>query len=807
MSVASLTSDSTHHQLYYGNESAGSPPGAMYSVFPGGPDGNTAGLWPFQEGSGSTVADVSGHGNNGSFVNSPTWGDGKFGKALCTDNEINRVYIPDSSSLHVQAITVEGWIRFAYHRDNWKIFDKGDKLWLDDACSGIRYYIEDSNGRGSGAECSTSFSPESWHHFAFTYDGAGHVKVWRDGTLAYSRDNPNGVSGPLIANSVALRLGGAPVCLQHLRMSNVARTDFSHGAFALITAEPSVAVGDPINPPEAVSPDLSVQNLAAYNTADGTILQAVVTNQGDGATGNGFWIDLYANHQPTGPGDLTGSIRYWVASPIVAGETITVTTLVTEDGSQGGMAMVQDARALGEATGTLYAQADSTGVLSEPDKGNNISPGIEVCIALADNYESDDTAAIARLISVGTTEAHNFGAAGDQDWFKFDAKAGVAYTIQTSSLGTSADTYLYLYDTDGATPLAANDDYGGTLASRIMWQAPADGTYYVMVKHWNPNVGGCGTSYDLSVTLLGDFEPNCIVDVADIMQVASRWRSRIGDTSYDPTYDLDGDGDIDVVDIMKVAANWGERCECVFLYVLTGDGIVEVSLTGSKQTIVGAHGESYSIEILNNELYVSEETRGGDILVYDLQGNYLKTIPIPPQASEYLCFVTLPNERIALLDNSNDKVYFIDSSGSLLATTNILDTPDYQAQNLDGVVVNNRLILSEDGNNHILQIDLDTYEKSIFRDLTSLPHWLGAITCSEGQYYICGPQTIYAFSEVGDIVQIAEISERNITGIVVIGNSAYVSVNFAGKIYKVDLSNGASSMFASDLNYPKDLER
>ena len=60
--------------------------------------------------------------------------------------------------------------------------------------------------------------------------------------------------------------------------------------------------------------------------------------------------------------------------------------------------------------------------------------------------------------------------------------------------------------------------------------------------------------------LFGDYDCDRDVDVADIMQVASRWRSRVGDTDYNPTYDLDGDGDIDVVDIMNVAARWGNTC-------------------------------------------------------------------------------------------------------------------------------------------------------------------------------------------------------------------------------------------------------
>ena len=346
-----------------------------------------------------------------------------------------------------------------------------------------------------------------WNHIAVTFDGGNEVRFYINGNLdsirSLSQSGINTYANALQIGSVE-GIGQIKGWMSHFRFSNVVRTSFPYGSFGLIVNEPTLGAGEATQyqPPQPPA-DLVVGNIAAFpapaDAGGGAIVQAVVTNQGAGPTQNGFYIDLYADHQPTGPGDFTGSIRTWVASPIAAGATITVTTLVTESGSLGGMAVVQDAGALGEATSTLYTQADSTGALSESDEGNNISPGIEVCFASADSYEPDGTASTARLISVGATEVHNFQATGDQDWFKFNTEEGITYTIQTANLGLSADTYIYLYDTDGSTLLAANDDYGGTLASQITWQAPISATYYVMVKHWNPNVGGCGTNYSFLI--------------------------------------------------------------------------------------------------------------------------------------------------------------------------------------------------------------------------------------------------------------------------------------------------------------------
>jgi len=61
--------------------------------------------------------------------------------------------------------------------------------------------------------------------------------------------------------------------------------------------------------------------------------------------------------------------------------------------------------------------------------------------------------------------------------------------------------------------------------------------------------------------LFGDFSEDGQIDVADIMQVANRWRCKCGDGCYGSRYDIDNDCDVDIVDIMLVVKHWGEICE------------------------------------------------------------------------------------------------------------------------------------------------------------------------------------------------------------------------------------------------------
>ncbi len=88
-------------------------------------------------------------------------------------------------------------------------------------------------------------------------------------------------------------------------------------------------------------------------------------------------------------------------------------------------------------------------------------------------------------IATGQCVAGNIEKGGDIDFFKFNAQAGNMYILETR--GTS-DTILTLYDKDGTTQLADNDDTNGRNA-RIEWTAPSNGTYHVAIKLYSSTTG------------------------------------------------------------------------------------------------------------------------------------------------------------------------------------------------------------------------------------------------------------------------------------------------------------------------------
>lgn len=76
----------------------------------------------------------------------------------------------------------------------------------------------------------------------------------------------------------------------------------------------------------------------------------------------------------------------------------------------------------------------------------------------------------------------NIATAGDTNWFKVVAPRATVYSFETFSSGVLSDTIVKLYQSDGLTVLAQNDDIGsGNTMSRIYRKSLTPGTYYIAV--------------------------------------------------------------------------------------------------------------------------------------------------------------------------------------------------------------------------------------------------------------------------------------------------------------------------------------
>lgn len=117
-----------------------------------------------------------------------------------------------------------------------------------------------------------------------------------------------------------------------------------------------------------------------------------------------------------------------------------------------------------------------------------------------DGYETDGLPTEAKDILIGTTQRHLICPASDADWVRFYARAGKVYTIRTANLGPGLDSYMFLFDSNGTTVLAQNDDGGDGVASRIDFYPLRDDFYFVQVKNAG-DIGGSLLTYDLILSV------------------------------------------------------------------------------------------------------------------------------------------------------------------------------------------------------------------------------------------------------------------------------------------------------------------
>lgn len=182
----------------------------------GGSSDSPSGLvaaYGFEEGSGSTVGDASGQGNDGE-IDGATWTTaGKFGNALDFDGIDDSVAIVDDASIDVPtSVTASAWVKpHAIGPGHQTILVKERGIdtgtYALHASTGNTFpEFELRPGSWYDAKASSALTSNEWAHVAGSWDGQT-IKLYINGTLVASR----AMTGPILTSNGFLRIGGSDI--------------------------------------------------------------------------------------------------------------------------------------------------------------------------------------------------------------------------------------------------------------------------------------------------------------------------------------------------------------------------------------------------------------------------------------------------------------------------------------------------------------------------------------------------------------------------------------------------------------------
>ena len=161
----------------------------------------------FNEGSGATLRDLSGNGNNG-VISGASWTTGHSGGALSFNGLNSSVTVPNSASLAPSAaVTVEAWVRPSTNA-SWRTV----ALKTQNA-GALSYALYSSSDTGPasmvytsaerGAAAPSGLSTTRWSHLTAVYDGSG-TRIYVNGKLIAT----TAARGSIAESGGALKIGG-----------------------------------------------------------------------------------------------------------------------------------------------------------------------------------------------------------------------------------------------------------------------------------------------------------------------------------------------------------------------------------------------------------------------------------------------------------------------------------------------------------------------------------------------------------------------------------------------------------------------
>ena len=225
--------------------------------------------------------------------------------------------------------------------------------------------------------------------------------------------------------------------------------------------------------------------------------------------------------------------------------------------------------------------------------------------------------------------------------------------------------------------------------------------------------------------------------------------------------------------------------DCKLLVTSKKKPPMEITVNGNFSFINGI-GDTRSFEIFDSKIYYLKDYNEAKILIYSLDNSYISYIKIDNSKIKYYNeFKIISNNKIALLNNIDDIVYFINFKGDFIRKVKLIH-PNDNWQNIKGILYKNELIVSENGNKELIAIDTSNYNTRIFKTLHSL-YSLGSIQEVNDTFYIATRKEIYKFTEFGSPTRILELNDYNITSFEVLKEYIFLQTNFGGNIYYYNL--------------------
>ena len=334
----------------------------------------------FSEGTGTTVADLSGNGRTGTISNAAWTTAGRFGNALSFNGSNAWVTVADAAALDLTTgMTIEAWVNPAV-LTGWR------SVLMKERATGVAYslYAHDNaptpaatvNIGGAAVDQSAlgtaPLAVGVWTHLAATYDGAA-LRLFVNGVQVGTR----ALTGALSTSTSPLRLGGnAPWgeyfqgLLDEVRVYNVARTASE------IQSDMNTPV-DPL-PPDTVPPSAPGSLAATGSIGTATLTWTASTdNRG---------VVNYNVHRATTSG-FTPTTANRIAQPATPGYANTGLSagtyyyLVTAQDAAGNISAASN-----QASATVTSDTTAPTVsMTAPANGATVSNSVTVSANASDN--------------------------------------------------------------------------------------------------------------------------------------------------------------------------------------------------------------------------------------------------------------------------------------------------------------------------------------------------------------------------------------------------------------------------------------